>query len=187
VSDALPRAALGKGGFAESRTRRIPSLGNELVYRVQDTRHRITLGKDMFAECGKGGARQRAVSGRHKVDGREPLPRAEGRHSAKKPLCRVPEKSTRQRRLCRCTVCRALLPSATFGKAFVECFLRLCRVLQALGKAGDSGSALTLVKLYLYSFLYQTFCGMFLHYVDLHVRFLHNYKIVCYSYLILFV
>jgi hypothetical protein len=36
--------ALGKGGFTESRTRRIPPLGNELFYRVQDTRYRRTLG-----------------------------------------------------------------------------------------------------------------------------------------------
>jgi hypothetical protein len=96
VPDALPSAfcrALGKGGFAESRTWRNPALGNELVYRVQDTRHRQTLGKDMFAECqtlSKGGARQRAVSGHPKADGRQPLPKAEGRHSAKRLLCRVP-------------------------------------------------------------------------------------------------
>jgi hypothetical protein len=51
VPEALPSAALGK----------------ELVYRVQDTRHRETLGKESFAEwqtLGKNGARQRAVSGR---------------------------------------------------------------------------------------------------------------------------
>jgi hypothetical protein len=80
------------GLFAEcllSGTRRSPALGNELVYRVQDTPHRKTLGKDMLAECqtlGKGGARQRAVSGRPIADGRQPLPRAEGRHSAKNSL-----------------------------------------------------------------------------------------------------
>jgi hypothetical protein len=96
VPDALPSAfcrALGKGGFAESRTWRTPALGNELICRVQDTRHRRTLGKAMFVECptlGKGGARQRVVSGRHKADGRQPLPRVEGRHSAKRLLCRVP-------------------------------------------------------------------------------------------------
>jgi hypothetical protein len=95
VPVSLPSAfcrELGKERFAESRTRQSLALGNELVYRVQDTRHRRTLGKDMFAECqtlGKGGARQRAVSGRHKADGRQPLPRAEGRHSAKRLLCRV--------------------------------------------------------------------------------------------------
>jgi hypothetical protein len=44
------------------------ALGKEeLVYRVQDTQHRETLGKESFAEwqtLGKNGARQRAVSGR---------------------------------------------------------------------------------------------------------------------------
>jgi hypothetical protein len=85
--------ALGKEDFAESCTRQSPALGNELVYRVQGTRHRNTLGKDMFAECqtlDNGGARQRAVSGRPKADGRQPLPRAEDWHSAKRLLCRVP-------------------------------------------------------------------------------------------------
>jgi hypothetical protein len=38
----------------------------------------------------KGGARQRAVSGRPKADGRQSLPRAECWHSAKSLLCRVP-------------------------------------------------------------------------------------------------
>jgi hypothetical protein len=96
VSDSLPSAfcrALGKEGFTESRTRQSPALGNELIYRVQDTRHRTTLGKDMFAECqtlGKEGSRQRAISGRPKADGRQPLPRAEAWHSAKRLLCRVP-------------------------------------------------------------------------------------------------
>jgi hypothetical protein len=44
-----------------------------------------------------------------------------------------PRKSTRQRRLCRCTVCRAF---------FAECHTRqsLCRVLRALSKAPVSGS-----------------------------------------------
>jgi hypothetical protein len=85
-SEPLPSA----GRFAEcllSGTRQSPALDNELVYRVQDTRHRNTLDKDMFAECqtlDKGGARQKAVSGR------QPLLRAEDWHSAKRLLCRVP-------------------------------------------------------------------------------------------------
>jgi hypothetical protein len=80
VPASLPRAALGKVAFVESCTRQSPTLGNELVYRVQDTQHRKTLGKDTFAECqtlGKGGSRQRAVSDRSKADGRQSLPRAE--------------------------------------------------------------------------------------------------------------
>jgi hypothetical protein len=54
-------------------------------------------------------------------------------HSAKR-FAECPIKSTRHRRLCRCTVCRAL---------FAECDTRqrLCRVLRELGKAVDSGSA----------------------------------------------
>jgi hypothetical protein len=63
VPASLPSAfsrALGKSAFVESHTRQSPALGNELVYRVQDTRHRKTLGKDRFAECetlGKGESR----------------------------------------------------------------------------------------------------------------------------------
>jgi hypothetical protein len=96
VSDSLSSAfcrALGKKGFAESRTRQSSALGNVPLYRVQDTRHRTTLGEDMFAECptlGKEGARQRTASDRPKTDGRQSLPRAEDWHSAKKLLCRVP-------------------------------------------------------------------------------------------------
>jgi hypothetical protein len=96
VSDYLPSVfcrALGKEGFAESRTRQSSALGNEPLYRVQDTRHRTALGKDMFVECqtlGKESARQRAVSGRPKADGRHSLPRAEDWHLTKKILCRVP-------------------------------------------------------------------------------------------------
>jgi hypothetical protein len=48
------------------------------LYRVLNTRHRTTLGKDNFAECqtlGKGGSRQTTVSGRPKADGRQSLPR----------------------------------------------------------------------------------------------------------------
>jgi hypothetical protein len=42
----------------------------------------------------------------------------------------------------------------------------------------------TLDKVFFYFFYFtnQTFCGMLLHYVDLHVPFLHNYKSVFYNY-----
>jgi hypothetical protein len=91
-SEALPSV----GFFAEcllSGTRQSSALSNEPLYRAQDTRHRTTLGKDMFAECltlGKEGARQTAVSGRPKADGRQPLPIAEDWHSVKWLLCQVP-------------------------------------------------------------------------------------------------
>jgi hypothetical protein len=80
---ALPRAALGE--FLLSVTRWFTE--------------RRTLGKEMFAECqtlGNCDARQRTVSGRPRADGRQPLPRAEGRHSAKRLICRVSSLDTRQ-------------------------------------------------------------------------------------------
>jgi hypothetical protein len=72
-SVALPSAfcrALGKETFIECRTRQSPALGKQRVYREQDSRHRSTLGKDIFAECqtlDEGGSRQRVVSGRLKL------------------------------------------------------------------------------------------------------------------------
>jgi hypothetical protein len=78
--------ALGKDSFAESHTRQSPTLGNEVVYRVQDTRCRRTLGKNFYAECrtlGKEGARQRAVNDRLKLTAVN--------------LCRGPSVVTRQR------------------------------------------------------------------------------------------
>jgi hypothetical protein len=85
LSSAFSRA-LGKEIFAESHTRQSPALGKEIVYRVQDTRHRETLGKH-FAErqtLGKDGARQRAVSGRLQL--------------TTVSLCRGPKVDTRQSR-----------------------------------------------------------------------------------------
>jgi hypothetical protein len=80
---ALPSAALGK----------VRLSAKSPFYRVLNTRHRAALGKDKFAECqtlGKGGSRQRAVSGRPRADGRQSLPRANGWHSAKSLLYQVP-------------------------------------------------------------------------------------------------
>jgi hypothetical protein len=42
------------------------------------------------------------------------------------------------------------------------------------------GKAFFAILLFFLFFL-QTFCGIFLHYVDLHVPFLHNYNSVCYN------
>jgi hypothetical protein len=49
-------------------------------------------------------------------------------------------KSTRQRRLCRCTVCRAFFAECDTRQSLCRVFLGLCRVLRALGKAPVSGS-----------------------------------------------
>jgi hypothetical protein len=128
VPDSLPSAfsrALGKAAFAESRTRQSPTLGNELVYRVQDTRHRKTFGKDTFADwqtLGKG------------------------------PSAAV-------LKLTAVSLCRG--PQAALGKdLFTEC------LPWTLGKA----------HFYFFNFGNQTFCGLFLHYVDLHVPFWDNYN-----------
>jgi hypothetical protein len=45
-----------------------------------------------------------------------------------------------------------------------------------------SASWTTLGKVYLFFFIFgnQTFCGVFLHYVDLQVPFWYNYKSVFY-------
>jgi hypothetical protein len=108
--------------FAEcflSGTRQSPALGNDVVCREQDSRHRNTLGKDFFAECHTHG---------------------EGRLLAK-----------------------AVNPRLILGRAsFAEC------------------PSWTLGKVYF--FANQTFCGMLLHYVDLHVPFWDNYKSVFYNY-----
>jgi hypothetical protein len=43
-------------------------------------------------------------------------------------LCRVPKKSTRQRRLCRCTVLRALFAECDTRQSLCRVFFKLCRV-----------------------------------------------------------
>jgi hypothetical protein len=97
--------ALGKEDFAEHRTRQSFALGKELVYRVQDTRHRETLGKDCFAErqtLDKEGSRQRAVSGRLQL--------------TTVSLCRGPKAGTRQ---------RGSLPSVFCGHSAKHIFIFL--------------------------------------------------------------
>jgi hypothetical protein len=56
-------------------------------------------------------------------------------------LAECPRKSTRQRSLCRCTVCRAFFGECYTRQSLCRVFLRLRRVLPALGEAIDSGSA----------------------------------------------
>jgi hypothetical protein len=56
--------ALGKEVFAERRTRQSPTLGNDHVYREQDSRQRkTTLDKDHFAECQTLGERRYSANG----------------------------------------------------------------------------------------------------------------------------
>jgi hypothetical protein len=109
VPAALPSAfyrALGKEEFDERRTRQSPALGKELVYRVQDTRHRETLGKDCFAE--------------RQTLGKGP--------SAAVSLCRGPKAGTRQSRFfAKCQISgtrqRGSLPSVFCGHSTNHIFI----------------------------------------------------------------
>jgi hypothetical protein len=83
-----------------------------------------------------------------------------GKHSTKVALDKRPSKADRRQ------------PLSDRGPAFdKEASLPSAKYL-ALGKA----------YFYFFNFGNQTFCGMFLHYVDLHVPFWHNYKSVSYNY-----
>jgi hypothetical protein len=116
-----------------SDTRQSPALGNELVYRVQDTRQRHVC------RVANTQQRWRSAKGRQrpsKANGRQPLPRAEDRYSAKRLLCRAAKTS---------------LPSVFFGHSAQHIFI-------------------------FFNFGNQIFCGMFIHYVDLHVLFWDNYN-----------
>jgi hypothetical protein len=74
--------------FAEcflSGTRQSPALGNDRVYREQDSRHKNTLDKEIFVECQTLGERQRSAKSR------QPPSKADGRY-----LCREPSTGTRK-------------------------------------------------------------------------------------------
>jgi hypothetical protein len=120
------------------------ALGKEARFDECYTRHSakyLTWGPLWRILC-------RALSGRHSAKTLSPSPVA----VTAVFLCRVlsgtrqfaecPGKSTRQRRLCRCTVYRALFAECDTRQSVCRVFLRLCRVLQALGKAVGSGSEL---------------------------------------------
>jgi hypothetical protein len=113
----------------------------------------LALGKEGgFAECCQEDTRQRylrcrvspltlgkaAVSVTRRRNSRFSLPSATW-HSAN-IFAECPTKSTRQRSLCRCTVCRAFFAECHTRQSLCRVFLRLRRVLQALGEAIDSGS-----------------------------------------------
>jgi hypothetical protein len=90
---------------------------------------------------------------------------------------------TRQRLLCRVSTDRH--STKICSRVFVECHPSalgkedsLPSVNQlTLGKEGRYRvSSLTLGKAFFFYFGDQTFCGMFLHYIDLHVPFWDNYN-----------
>jgi hypothetical protein len=96
----------------------------------------------------------------------------------KNKLCRVPDHRHSA---------KAALPSARCTALGKDLFCRLCRVSKDRHSAKavlPSASCTTLGKVYFIFFIFgnQTFCGVFLHYVDLQVPFWYNYKCVFYNY-----
>jgi hypothetical protein len=102
-----------------------------------------------------------------------------------------PRSGTRQRNF---FILKYALPSAcdlALGKAFfAECPRANTRqrLIHFFKPSLSSASPQALGKtffaeciLLFFLFFLQTFCGIFLHYVDLHVPFLHNYNSVCYN------
>jgi hypothetical protein len=66
VLGTLPSAlcrALSKELFVEHHTRQSHTLGNDHLYREQDSWHRHTLGKNRFVECRTLGERRRLAKG----------------------------------------------------------------------------------------------------------------------------
>jgi hypothetical protein len=99
----------------------------------------VTLGKGMFfAECHL----------EHSAKTPSPLPSAVTATFLYRVLTDTRQstiKSTRQRSRCRCTVRRALFTECHTRQRLCRVFFRLCLVLQALGKALDSGSVNALI------------------------------------------
>jgi hypothetical protein len=130
--------------------------------RVPASLPRVALGKVLlsvtswFTEC--------RTLGIEKLSAKTRL--SSGRHSAKATLGKGP--SSTVLKLTAVSLCRG--PRSTLGK---EASLPSAKYL-ALGKALFTECLLwTLSKtcFYFFNFGNQTFCGMFLHYVDLHVPF----------------
>jgi hypothetical protein len=109
---------------------KVPDMGTPLADSLPSA-VRQTLGKD-------------AVSVTRRRNGCFSLPSVLW-HSANH-FAECPRKSIRQRRLCRCIVYRAHFAECNIRQRRCRVFLRLCRVLQAFGKAVDSGSVDGLCK-----------------------------------------
>jgi hypothetical protein len=134
--------ALGKEArFAECRTEHSaknltwgPSLAGSLPSVPGGTRQRLNLCQVLL---GRHSAKRPSPSPRQR-NGCFSLPSAPW-HSTNL-FAECPRKSTRQRRLCRCTVCRAFFAECDTRQSLCRVFLRLCRVLWTLGKAPVSSS-----------------------------------------------
>jgi hypothetical protein len=141
--------ALDKIVFAECHSWRKTTLDTDIFCRVRNTRHIMTLGKEIFAECQTLGEMRRTTKSRQQPS------IGDGRY-----LCRVSRDDTRQTYL------------------FAECSLLSTRQTYILPSVfSDTRQSIFLF----FSFSHQTFCGVFLQYVDLHIQFWHNYQNVCYT------
>jgi hypothetical protein len=110
VFGTLPSAfcqALDKDVFVEYHTWQNRALGNDRVYREQDSRHRDTLGEL-----------------RRSVKGHQQPSIADGRY-----LCRVPSFGTRQKSRYRCTVRRALFAECHTRQRFCQVFFSFAECL----------------------------------------------------------
>jgi hypothetical protein len=101
VLRALPSVfcrALGKAFFVECHTRQSPTLGNDHVYREQDSRHKKTLGKDNFVECQTLGEEQRSAKSRQQpsIANSRYLCQVSYVWPRQRMLCQVPFLDTRQ-------------------------------------------------------------------------------------------
>jgi hypothetical protein len=148
--------ALGKEvGFAECRTEHSaksltwgPSLAGSLPSVPTGTRQRRRLcrvlperhsAKISFLPSVTVDTRQSRRLRHRRRNGRFSLPSALW-HSAN-IFAECPRKSNRQRSICRCTVCRAFFAECYTRQSLCRVFLKLRRVLPALGEEVDSCSA----------------------------------------------
>jgi hypothetical protein len=79
--------------FCRAQLCRVPhsvKLGSRQRAPLPSAEHSAQDDTRQSLVCRVSNTRQRAVSGRPKADGRQSLPRADGWHSAKRLLCRVP-------------------------------------------------------------------------------------------------
>jgi hypothetical protein len=153
----------GIRGFAECRPLcRVPFDGHSAKKALP----RAALGKvrlsatSIFAECWTLG------TGPHSVKTRLPSVK----HSAKGALGKGP--SAAVPKLTAASLCREPRVGTRQRDFFAECQIvgtrqrTLCRV----------SSLDTRQSIFFFDFVSQTFCGMFLHYVDLHISFVDNYN-----------
>jgi hypothetical protein len=153
----------GIRGFAECWPLcRVPFVG----HLAKTDLPRAALGKvrlsakNLFTECWTLG------TGPHSAKTRLPSVK----HSAKGALSKEPSAAVPT--LTAVSLCREPMVGTRQRGFFAECQIvgtrqrRLCRV----------SSLDTRQSIFLFFFVSQTFCGMFLHYVDLHVSFVDNYN-----------